>query len=78
MEYIKTFEEFVFEKETSEYKSPEYLVSPALAQDGSGVPDDKMFTFFKDAFDKSLPYFKPAIKSANTPNVDRDLTNIDN
>ncbi len=37
MRYIKTFNNFIFEAETSSYDPPKYLVSPPLDQEGNGT-----------------------------------------
>lgn len=77
--YTKSFEDFINESKaskvnTSDYQPPKYLVSPALTQDGSGVPDDKLVKYMEDENKKRKPYFKPGIKSANPPTfVDEDL-----
>jgi hypothetical protein len=81
--YTKTFDEFINESkgtksDTSDYTPPKYLVSPALAQDGSGIPDDKMVKYMEDEVKKRKPYFKPGIKSANPPTfVDEDFLQSD-
>lgn len=72
--YIKSFEDFINESKntkvnTTDYDPPKYLVSPALAQDGSGEPDDKMVKYMEDELKNRKPYFKPGIKSANPPEL---------
>lgn len=77
MKYIKKFEDYLGESETSSYKPPKYLVSPALAQDGSGKVDDPLTQYMEEELAKSKSYFKPGIRSANPPKngdeVDRRL-----
>ena len=74
--YVKNFQDFINESkhnnsESSNFEPPKYLVSPALSQDGSGEPDDKMVKYMEDEIKKRKSYFKPGIKSANPPtNVD--------
>ena len=77
MKYLKKFGDYLNEAETSSYTPPKYLVSPALAQDGSGEVDDSLTQYMEDELNKSKSYYKPGIRSANPPKngdeVDRNL-----
>jgi hypothetical protein len=74
MKRVKSFGEFINERETSEYTPPKYLVSPALDQEGNGTVDDDIDSYMTGELNKSKSYFKPGIRSANPPNkVDHTL-----
>jgi len=62
MNRIKTFKQFLFEKNTSEYEPPKHLVSPALDPE-TQEPDDKMYDYMRGELDKTTKYFEPSISS---------------
>lgn len=62
-----TYDEWLLEKETSEYQAPKYLVSPALDPEGNQEPSDEMVKWLEDRFKKTEYYFQPGIKSSQPP-----------
>lgn len=62
-----TYDEWLLEKETSEYQAPKYLVSPALDPEGNQEPSDEMVKWLEDQFKKTEYYFQPGIKSSKPP-----------
>lgn len=57
---MKTFKEFIEENETSDYKKPEHLVSPAI--DDKGEIIDKIYKYVRNEYDNVEITFKPSIK----------------
>lgn len=66
----------VSESKTSEYKTPKFLVLPAVNPE-TQEPDDKIDAYMRGELNKSKSYYKPGIRSANPPEngdeVDRNL-----
>lgn len=59
------FMDELFEKETSQYEPPKYLVLPQGEADDQGP--DKIISYIEGLHGKKSTYFKPGVRSANPP-----------